>query len=173
MGEEIREGKNRKIKSKCGGSLYRTGVSGRGSESQGVRHGLAGRLQWTQKHTDSRGTDTENRKDGAGSWGTQDAPYPALYLRYLRWTGEPSNEFHSFMRSYLSSFTVKSSQRAGWLSSSHSLMFYLFTNSFHDSKKIYCFLTIMIIVTTKYGVPVCAIPPSHSRASEAQRRSHS
>lgn len=128
-------------------------MSGRGSESQGVRHGLAGRLQWTQRHTDGRGTDTENRKDGTGSWGTQDAPYPALHLRYLRWTGEPSNEFHSFMRSYLSSFTVKSSQRAGWLFSFHSFMFYLFTNSFHDSKKIYCFLMIMIIVTTKYGVP--------------------
>ena len=79
VGEEICEGENRKIKSRCGGSFYRTGVFGRGSVSQGVRPGLAGRLRWTQRHTDGRGTDMENRKDGMGRWGTQDAPYPALH----------------------------------------------------------------------------------------------
>lgn len=42
------------------------------------------------------GTDMENRKDGVGSWGTQDAPYPALHLRCLRWTANhPTNFTHS------------------------------------------------------------------------------
>ena len=138
VGEEICEGEKRKIKSRCGGSIYRTGVFGRGSVSQGEWHGLAGRLQWTQRNTDGRRTDVENWNDGMGGWAHKKLPtsFTCEISQMDGWTIQWISFIHEKL---LSSFTVKSSQRAGCLFSFHSFMFYLFTNSFHDPQKFIAF----------------------------------
>lgn len=69
-------------------AAFRTGVSGRDQSHKGVKETRFGRQAAVDpKHTDSRGTDTENRKDGGRGAGAHKTLLPSFILEISQMNG--------------------------------------------------------------------------------------
>lgn len=96
-------------------------------------------------------------------------------IKYRWWQGkhrvlEGWNLKLAHTRNYPSSFTLKPSQMDTWFSVLISFIHVLSVHdSFNDSKKICCFLIILILMTTRVW-SACCVPFPHWTAEELELR---